>query len=254
MTSGYDALTEKEKQTLRLLLDGHDAKSLARSLGLSVHTIHERLRDARRKLAVSSSREAARMLREIEGAAPQSVGDKGIGDDPGGAAAHSDEQPAPKSGERRRAGWIIGGLAMTISLALLALSSLSGGGAPTAVTATRAAVSPTSASEAAAVEAARDFLAKVDRQDWEASWRATHKSFQLLNTADWWAKASQQVRERVGAVQSRELATVDFTPAPPNGYWVVTFKARYSKAGYATETLQMASQNGGWKLAGIAVE
>ena len=59
---GFGALTEKEKQTLRLIVRGHDAKSVARSLGLSVHTINERLRDARRKMAVSSSREAARLL------------------------------------------------------------------------------------------------------------------------------------------------------------------------------------------------
>ena len=55
---GFGALTEKEKQTLRLIVRGHDAKSTARNLGLSVYTINERLRDARRKMAVSSSREA----------------------------------------------------------------------------------------------------------------------------------------------------------------------------------------------------
>src|SRR3546814_10526644 len=65
--TGIQALTEKEKETLRLLVDGHDAKSMARHLGLSVHTINERLRDARRKMSASSSREAARQLREIEG-------------------------------------------------------------------------------------------------------------------------------------------------------------------------------------------
>ena len=66
MTTPVDAgswtLSEKEKQTLRLIVRGHDAKSIARTLGLSVHTINERLRDARREMAVSSSREAARML------------------------------------------------------------------------------------------------------------------------------------------------------------------------------------------------
>ena len=56
MINGYQALTEKEKETLRLLVSGYDAKSMARQLGLSVHTINERLRDARRKMAVSSSR------------------------------------------------------------------------------------------------------------------------------------------------------------------------------------------------------
>jgi DNA-binding CsgD family transcriptional regulator len=75
MTNDYQALTEKEKQTLRLLLAGHDAKSLARSLGLSVHTVNERLRDARRKLSASSSREAARLLLEVEGGGYKSLGD-----------------------------------------------------------------------------------------------------------------------------------------------------------------------------------
>ncbi|MDQ2763305.1 MAG: LuxR C-terminal-related transcriptional regulator, partial [Pseudomonadota bacterium] len=45
----FRTLSDKEKQTLRLIVRGHDAKSIARSLGLSVHTINERLRDARRK-------------------------------------------------------------------------------------------------------------------------------------------------------------------------------------------------------------
>ena len=63
MTTGLDALTKKEKQTLRLILRGHDAKSAARELSLSLHTVNERLREARRKLGVTSSREAARRPR-----------------------------------------------------------------------------------------------------------------------------------------------------------------------------------------------
>src|SRR3546814_10482554 len=78
--TGIQALTEKEKETLRLLVDGHDAKSMARHLGLSVHTINERLRDARRKMSASSSREAARQLREIEGRHPEILRDKALGE------------------------------------------------------------------------------------------------------------------------------------------------------------------------------
>src|SRR3954463_333948 len=88
---GFGALTEKEKQTLRLIVRGHDAKSIARSLGLSVHTINERLRDARRKLEVSSSREAARLLLEAEGGyvspAPDCAGDREIRADARAAGA-----------------------------------------------------------------------------------------------------------------------------------------------------------------------
>lgn len=96
--AGIDALTDREKQTLRLIVRGHDAKSIARELDLSVHTINERLRDARRKLAASSSREAARMLLEVEDAPshPEYVGDMRIGEDRLDAVA--DESPAPVVG------------------------------------------------------------------------------------------------------------------------------------------------------------
>ncbi len=59
-----------------LLLAGHDAKSVARDLGLSVHTVNDRLRDARRKLGVSSSREAARILADAEHKNPEFYADK----------------------------------------------------------------------------------------------------------------------------------------------------------------------------------
>lgn len=55
-TDDQVVLSAREKEALRLLLVGHDAKSIANTLGLSVHTINDRLRDARRKLGVSSSR------------------------------------------------------------------------------------------------------------------------------------------------------------------------------------------------------
>ncbi|WP_455155876.1 response regulator transcription factor [Sphingomonas zeae] len=103
--TGVAALTEKEKQTLRLIVRGHDAKSVAREFGLSVHTINERLRDARRKLAVSSSREAARLLLDEEGGrtspsrTPEKLGDMPMGEDQPHRTA--DESPAPVIGARR---------------------------------------------------------------------------------------------------------------------------------------------------------
>jgi DNA-binding CsgD family transcriptional regulator len=255
MTQGYHALSEKEKETLRLLVSGYDAKSMARHLGLSVHTINERLRDARRKMSTSSSREAARLLRELEARAPELLGDKGLGDARDPETVQLLELPARSARNWRRTGWIIGGLAMTISLALLALSALSGSGqAPAAPFTAAAAVSPTSASETAAVDAARQFLALIDRDDWTASWQATHQSFKMLNTVDWWSEASRNVRGKFGTVRSRELATVNFAPAPPNGYWTITFKASYTKQASVTETLSLASESGGWKVVGITLE
>jgi TonB family protein len=80
MVSGLDRLTEREREALRLLARGHDAKSIAADLDLSVHTINERLREVRRKLGVSSSREAARLLLTHEsGDAAKFSADKEIG-------------------------------------------------------------------------------------------------------------------------------------------------------------------------------
>jgi DNA-binding CsgD family transcriptional regulator len=69
-------LSGREREVLRLLLVGHDAKSMANALELSVHTVNEHLRDARRKLGVSSSREAARLMAAMEREAPKLFGDK----------------------------------------------------------------------------------------------------------------------------------------------------------------------------------
>ncbi|MEJ6010646.1 helix-turn-helix transcriptional regulator [Novosphingobium aquae] len=57
-----DRLTDKELEILRLLAAGHTVKSIAARLGRSETSINERLRDARRKTGVGSSRELARLL------------------------------------------------------------------------------------------------------------------------------------------------------------------------------------------------
>ena len=79
MTHDVSALLEREKDVLRLLLVGHDAKSIARHLNLSTYVVNERLRDARRKLGVGSSREAARVLALAEADSPKNFGDKDFG-------------------------------------------------------------------------------------------------------------------------------------------------------------------------------
>lgn len=55
-------LNEKEMEVLLLLTAGHTIKSIAASLGRSEASINERLRDARRKTGIGSSRELARLV------------------------------------------------------------------------------------------------------------------------------------------------------------------------------------------------
>jgi DNA-binding CsgD family transcriptional regulator len=72
-------LTPRQKEILRLILNGFNAKSAARELGISVHTVNEHLTEARRHLGVSSSREAARILRQAESTPPNNAGPDKLG-------------------------------------------------------------------------------------------------------------------------------------------------------------------------------
>jgi DNA-binding CsgD family transcriptional regulator len=59
-------LNDTERRVLRLLAEGHTAKSIASEVGTSPAAVNERLREARRKTGVGSSRELARLLKAQE--------------------------------------------------------------------------------------------------------------------------------------------------------------------------------------------
>jgi DNA-binding CsgD family transcriptional regulator len=259
MTDGLAALTEKEKQTLRLIVRGHDAKSIARALDLSVHTINERLRDARRKMAVSSSREAARLLLAAEGGhvTPETLGDTPIGEDPRAVSADQDPAPIVGAGRRtRRSRIIIGGFIMTFALGLLALTTLPfNTAAPVTVAATSA---PTLAAlsdtpNAQVVDAARAFLTLIEQKNWEASYAATGTAFRKLNTLAVWTQVSTEVHARYGATVSRTLLSQQNLPAPPAGYEVVKFRTVYANKQQAVETVTLDREDGKWVVVGVTV-
>lgn len=56
------ALSEGEKQALRLVAQGFNSKEIARKLHISEHTVDQRVRIVLRKLQVSSRKEAARIF------------------------------------------------------------------------------------------------------------------------------------------------------------------------------------------------
>jgi DNA-binding CsgD family transcriptional regulator len=257
MSSAAAALSDKEKQTLRLILRGHDAKSAARELGLSVHTVNERLREARRKLGVTSSREAARRLLAEERDAPELLVDKLLGDAAAQAGAAEGTPSAPQRWAwfglgRSLALTIAGVLAMSLILAALFLpasplsvlpASLSSGAATTA--------EPT---EAAAGRAAEDFLTLVDEARWTESYAATGAQFRQLNTLERWSEVSQRVRPPLGKVLTRNLVANEFVPAPPEGYRLIKFRSAYANGTQQTESLSLAWEDGAWKVVGITFE
>jgi DNA-binding CsgD family transcriptional regulator len=248
-------LSEKEKQTLRLIVRGHDAKSTARSLGLSVHTINERLRDARRKMSVSSSREAARLLLEAEGSVsgartPDSFGDAEIGEDLRGGAADQGSAPIGGAGRAYRPAWIFTGvLLMTLALGLLALTALP----QIASTAQPAPIADQEAVNPEVVDAARQFLLLIDQGRWDDSYQATGDSFRKLNSAAVWAQVSEKVRPPLGAVISRTLIGQENLPAPPAGYEVVKFRTRFANKANAVETVTLDREDGHWRVVGITI-
>lgn len=263
MKQGYEALTDKEKATLRLLLAGHDAKSMARHLGLSVHTVNERLRDSRRKLSATSSKEAARRLREAEAEAgagagagagsPDPLGDKEIGDAAAVPAGHPSGHPDAAPSPRRAAAWVIGGLAMiSLAFALLALSS-SHPPAPEAAPA-KPADAATPAAPSAAGQVARQWLELVDAGKWQESWAATARSFRANNTVAAWQSASEGGRVPLGRVLSRRGAGEEDVPAPPSGLRLVRFRTDFANKAGATETLSLAREEGRWRIVGYYIE
>lgn len=245
MSEGFQALTEKEKQTLRLIVRGHDAKSTARHLGLSVHTVNERLRDARRKLSVSSSKEAARLLLGREGGDPDFLTDKPLGDAvPASAVTPGQGQAAP-----RRWAWIAGGIfAMSLILVVFALSAVSQN------TSVPKPATPSATVDAAtatvATRTAQAWLALVDQGRWEESWQTSGQQFRRANTSKVWADVSKAVRPPLGAVRSRTAISHERVPAPPHGYLIVRFRTSFVNKPAAIETVSLEREGQDWKVVG----
>jgi len=254
-----DTLSDKERQTLRLILRGHDAKSSARELGLSVHTVNERLRDARRKLGVTSSREAARRLLAEEGDTPENLGDKALGD----ALSPPPDAPATSSATGRWA-WFglgpglaltaIGVLAMSLIIAALLLPASPLSPLPATVASSAATAEPSTAEPAAeAAQAAEAFLDLVDESRWAESYAATGAQFRELNTLERWAEVSERVRPPLGRLLTRDLVTNEYVPAPPEGYRLVKFASSYESGTNQVESLSLVWEGGAWKVVGIVI-
>ena len=249
MSDALDQLTEKEKETLRLIVRGHDAKSCARELDLSVHTINERLRAARRKLDVTSSREAARVLFEHEGGADNNLGYRDLGDAPG--APSSDHSSIANKG-RTKALWIGGILMMLTTLAALALG-LSNPGADQEP-GTQIETVTLAPKDNAAKDAALSWLEIVDRNDWEASFAASGQTFQDLNTVEGWRDASLKARVPFGDVKSREALAFENVNTPPKGHSLVKFMTVFEGDVVTFETVTLEREGDGFKVVGYLIE
>lgn len=260
MQAGIQSLTEREKQTLRLLLAGHEAKSIARELDLSIHTVNERLRDVRRRTGASSSREAARML-----AAAESGGDDRLGDKELGVAAVAPEaplggQPGPRSGRGPSPALLWGGLltmCLVIAAAAFALATQPASNSDDRAPATTASNVSAPFFGKEEMEQAQAWMRLMDDGKWEESWNDASPLFRSQLSAAQWATALQSARQPLGAVRSRTLidaTTAATLPGAPAGqYLVLHFRTEFAHKDDAVETVTLRREGGAWKPAGYFI-
>ena len=253
MLEALDTLTDKEKETLRLMVRGHDAKSAARELDLSVHTINERLRAARRKLEVTSSREAARVLFESEGDSYENLGGKLLGDDPKGGALH---QPSP-SKERHAGGPDFRPFGRTmIMISLIAMMLV----APQATTQTetrykdeRFSVS-TLAKELPEMESrALEWLELVDEAPPSTSLEAAATRFRTYNDLEQWERILAETRAPLGEKRFRVMIDAGYVNAPPFDYRTARFRTTFASRIEMIEKVTLHRENGEWKVIGYDI-
>lgn len=280
MRADLRILTEREKDTLRLLMAGHDAKSIARELDLSVHTVNDRLRNARAKLGVSSSREAARKFAEQEAgyanpelpdllvSAPETFAqlpdslahrNLGIATQPAGAAQHGQSRHHPNKGKSLV--WLAGGMIiMSLVIAAIALSSMTGqtGAGEESATPAPPQAAATSQTESEGGSAARAWLALVDSGQWDESWAESGTMFRAQLDSPKWTSMIEPVRQPLGPLVSRRLDNSDrsnaLPGAPAGEYEVIRFRTSFENVKNAIETVTMVREDDGWAVIGYFIK
>ncbi|WP_082745676.1 helix-turn-helix transcriptional regulator [Erythrobacter sp. CCH5-A1] len=220
------ALSEKELEILRLLAGGHTVKSIAAQLGRSEAAINERLREARRKTGVGSSRELARMLAE------QKVWDRKIDLSP-----PADPAEAPSVPRKRGFEWTKGRLAMAFLLPAAAL-----GLALAAGTATLPEAAETAEAAAAAAPLAGKWSLDVARlpeneRPVSVTITFTPQADGRMHTLVWIANRDG------GTIKAESTAAMDGVPVPVGGNFAEIDSVALRQP--APDTLVMTLAKGG---------
>ncbi len=224
------------------------------TLSSSLHTVNERLRDARRKLGVTSSREAARQLLVHERETPELLGDKPLGD----ALTAGDEAGVMASATRRwaRPGpalTAIGVLAMSLIIAALLISgsiAVQGSGDARDAGETPSAA-PVNLDPLQTI--ARTWLGHIDKQEWQQSHASSAAVFQQAISASAWAQAAAQARKPLGRVLKRELLEYGSVSAP-RAYRLAVFKTDFAHRSGAIETVTLEREGSVYKVSGYWIK
>jgi len=164
-----EALSDKELEILRLLAAGHTVKSIAAGLDRSEASINERLREARRKTGVGSSRELARLLAE------QKIWDKKIDLSPPEFRSEDHDRPPTSRGHGSKG----------LKMMLIALPIAAAGMFVAATNAPGSAPVPAAQSAVAPSPLAGRWSLDVEKIPAEERPRAVTMTFRQLSDARW---------------------------------------------------------------------
>lgn len=248
MDQALDELTEKEKEALRLLLAGHDAKSSAHSLGISVHTLNDRLRSARRKLGVTSSKEAARIIAEADMQTPESLVHKPLGvrettENQDIATAVSGSEGGIFQLAVRRKGILIMSLALALSLAVFAV-------VPSQMPASSDTAAEPARPSASELQARR-WLGLIDAGLFDQSYEEAGQALRDQHPLGRW-KFGLTLRMTKGEVQDRTLASVTrmdaFAGRADGEFAMVVFNSVFEYENRQVERVVLERDEDGWKV------
>ena len=256
MSEDIDALTDKEKEALRLILAGHDAKSSARELDISVHTLNDRLRSARRKLGVTTSKEAARVLAAAEEdaptSAPKSLAHKGLGvtqtqenQEIQPAADRSGSGLFPLTG--RQKGFLIMSVSIALAAAVLVAVTPS---TPTTNASSSDAVSKPARPSASELKARR-FVGMIDAGLFDESYEEAGQALRDQYAPGKW-RFGLTLRMTKGKLERRDLARVtetdEYSAIGQGRFEIIEFNSLFEYNNRQIERVVMKRAGDGWEV------
>lgn len=107
-------------------------------------------------------------------------------------------------------------------------------------------------------DAAREWLAIVDKLDVAASYDAAGAKFREALTPDAWAAAVKSVREPLGAVVQRTANTTQFTNElpghPPGDYALIGFRTSFEHKPVTRELVTLQVDGYRWRVVGYTIQ
>ena len=101
------------------------------------------------------------------------------------------------------------------------------------------------------------WLALLDDQKYEESWKQAGTMFRREVTQEQWIASLQRFRDPLGSMVSRASARIDFAKtlrgAPDGDYAIIHFTTSFKNKSDVTERLTLVKEDGKWQVAAYAI-